>query len=376
MKYVPCPEAARGLSREKERQLIQKAQFEDQQAYKELLDEHDRCIKRVTIRFGCQGVETKELVQVGQIGFVKGVYRFDLSKEYRLWTYARYWVGNLIIGRCAKEYGFSEKARKAYRSIKDAWEQLKQEVLQEPSYEEIAQRSGKSVSVVEEVLSIVNRQLSLEQIEEEGSAIPTSLLEEAGLISDPSLTEWLDFGLVMELLGSKYGPKWIVLHLLQNQLGNSWEEIIDFLTTPTPAEEQTWPQLCDEWNLPSEISRDWSKVCGLFKSRKSNTLLQWYHRKRRTIEKIIPRYMTKSLIVLLLREEVDHEWSQMAQLLVEPETETMTNQWKQLCQQNSFSTQIPHDWPAVCELFETQPPATLDEAGLKKCYFHYVSLSG
>ena len=69
-------------------ELICQSQEGDKAAREELIKENMGLIRHVVKRFLGRGVEAEDLFQIGAIGLVKAVDRFDLSFGVRFSTYA------------------------------------------------------------------------------------------------------------------------------------------------------------------------------------------------------------------------------------------------------------------------------------------------
>ncbi len=73
---------------ERTEELIQRSQEGDKEAREILIEENMGLIHHVVKRFLGRGVEAEDLFQIGAIGLVKAVDRFDLSFGVRFSTYA------------------------------------------------------------------------------------------------------------------------------------------------------------------------------------------------------------------------------------------------------------------------------------------------
>ena len=69
-------------------ELIRRSQEGDKEAREILIEENMGLIHHVVKRFLGRGVEAEDLFQIGAIGLVKAVDRFDLSFGVRFSTYA------------------------------------------------------------------------------------------------------------------------------------------------------------------------------------------------------------------------------------------------------------------------------------------------
>ena len=69
-------------------ELIKKAQKGDKQALEELINLNNGLIWSIVKRFLGRGHESEDLYQIGCMGFIKSVQRFNLELEFKLSTFA------------------------------------------------------------------------------------------------------------------------------------------------------------------------------------------------------------------------------------------------------------------------------------------------
>ncbi|MGN7476540.1 SigF/SigG family RNA polymerase sporulation sigma factor [Solibacillus silvestris] len=70
------------------RELIAKSQAGDQVARKTMIEGNTRLVWSIVQRFASRGVELEDLFQIGCIGLMKSIDKFDLSYEVKFSTYA------------------------------------------------------------------------------------------------------------------------------------------------------------------------------------------------------------------------------------------------------------------------------------------------
>ena len=93
---------------------IEKAQNGDKEEMTKLLEDNNGLIWSIVRRFSGRGYEIEDLYQIGSIGFIKAIQRFDTSFEVRLSTYAvPYILGEI------KRYIRDNGPIKVSRSIKE-----------------------------------------------------------------------------------------------------------------------------------------------------------------------------------------------------------------------------------------------------------------
>ena len=73
---------------ENDMKIIEKAQNGSKEDMTKLLEENNGLIWSIVRRFSGRGYEIEDLYQIGSIGFIKAIQRFDTSFEVRLSTYA------------------------------------------------------------------------------------------------------------------------------------------------------------------------------------------------------------------------------------------------------------------------------------------------
>lgn len=126
--------------------LIDRAHQGDKEARDQLVLDNMGLIWSIVRRFQGRGSEMEDLFQIGSIGLLKAIDKFDLSYEVRFSTYAVPMItgeikrflrddGMIKVSRSLKEMGIKARA---------AREALTYSLGREPTVEEIAQKIGAS----------------------------------------------------------------------------------------------------------------------------------------------------------------------------------------------------------------------------------------
>ena len=93
---------------------IRKAQTGNKQEMEKLIEQNNGLIWSIVKRFNGRGYELEDLYQIGCLGFIKSIQRFDVSFEVKLSTYAvPYMIGEI------KRYLRDDGPVKVSRSIKE-----------------------------------------------------------------------------------------------------------------------------------------------------------------------------------------------------------------------------------------------------------------
>ena len=127
-------------------ELIRLAQEGNAEAREQVIVDNIALVWSVVKRFTGRGYEAEDLFQIGSIGLMKAVDRFDTSYEVKLSTYAV----PMIIGeikRFIRDDGIVKISRGIKENgwhIKQAAGKLSQQMNREPTIEEIASETGLS----------------------------------------------------------------------------------------------------------------------------------------------------------------------------------------------------------------------------------------
>ena len=88
--------AARVLGEKEEKQIIRKAQAGDIRAREEIIKCNLKLVVKIAKRYEYFGVPLIDLIEEGNIGLMKAVEKFKISKGFRFSTYATWWIKQSI----------------------------------------------------------------------------------------------------------------------------------------------------------------------------------------------------------------------------------------------------------------------------------------
>ena len=80
-KYVPVP-------KEDTYELIRKAQEGDEEAKALIIEQNTGLVKKIALKFLSSEYETDDLIQIGYMGLLKAVYKFEPEYDVMFSTYA------------------------------------------------------------------------------------------------------------------------------------------------------------------------------------------------------------------------------------------------------------------------------------------------
>lgn len=191
------------LSHEETLELIQKVQNGDEEAKALLISSNLGLVRSVIGKFSNIGYERDDLFQLGSIGLIKAIYKFDSSYNVKFSTYAV----PMILGEI-KRYLRDDGMVKVSRSLKQLavkikmqGEMLSKKLGREPTIEELAQQIGVEK---EEIVMAIESNFSVEYLqgvihEEEGS--PIHLIDKISQKGETEEEKVVDNILLKEVLG-------------------------------------------------------------------------------------------------------------------------------------------------------------------------------
>ncbi|WP_297991391.1 RNA polymerase sporulation sigma factor SigF [Anoxybacillus sp.] len=147
------------------KQLIRRSQQGDQQARDEIIEKNMRLVWSVVQRFLNRGYEPEDLFQIGCIGLMKSVDKFDLSYDVKFSTYAV----PMILGEIQR-FIRDDGSVKVSRSLKEIGNKIRK------AKDELSKRNGRvpTVNEIAEFLHIAPEDVVLAQ---EAIRSPTSIHE-------------------------------------------------------------------------------------------------------------------------------------------------------------------------------------------------------
>jgi RNA polymerase sigma factor (sigma-70 family) len=188
-----------------ERSLAIKIGQGDEAARARMIESNLRLVVKIAKRYMNRGLPFLDLIEEGNVGLIKAVERFKISKECRFSTYATWWIRQSI------ERGLVNQSRTIRLPVHVSDEiskcmKISRELLQtlnrDPKPEEVAAAMDVDVAHVRKLLTLVKKTYSIEHplgdnndyslidtIEDSKAIDPSTLIEELNKFTH--VTEWL-----------------------------------------------------------------------------------------------------------------------------------------------------------------------------------------
>ena len=126
-----------------------------QQSREDQLIKHAPLVKRVVARIAARfppGVDYEELEQVGMIGLLDAVDKFDLTRDVQFKTYAEFRIKGAILDELRSMDWVPRSVRAATNEWGTAWRKQTFELGREPSDQEMAEQMGKNMDEYHEFI--------------------------------------------------------------------------------------------------------------------------------------------------------------------------------------------------------------------------------
>ncbi len=194
------------LTPEEEKALARRVDMGDKAARDKMIESNLRLVVKIAKRYINRGLPFIDLIEEGNIGLIKAVERFKLSKECRFSTYATWWIRQSIERALVNQ---SRIIRLPVHVSDDINRMLKvtrilvQELNREPSIKEVAAQLEVNPSYVRRLMVLLKKTYSIEMpmgensdyylidtIEDTSNLSPATLLEDINKYE--LVSEWLD----------------------------------------------------------------------------------------------------------------------------------------------------------------------------------------
>ena len=153
------------LSAEEEFEIGKKVLEGDQNAQQVLIKSNLRLVVSVAKKYSNIGINFEDLLQEGNLGLIKAVDKYDITKGFKFSTYATWWIRQAIT-RAISDYSriirVPVHANEKINAMKKFEKKFNSEHGRNPSYKEISEALGYTEEKIKEYKKAVQEVLSLD----------------------------------------------------------------------------------------------------------------------------------------------------------------------------------------------------------------------
>jgi len=195
------------LTAEEERALARRIDDGDMAARDLMIESNLRLVVKIAKRYMNRGLPFLDLIEEGNLGLIKAVERFKLSKECRFSTYATWWIRQSIERALVNQ---SRTIRLPVHVSDDINKLIKisRELVRvynrEPQVAEVAEAMGVEPAYVRRLMVLLKKTYSIEHPMGENSDYSLiDTIEDSTVVNPLELAEWLNkYQLIADLLAT------------------------------------------------------------------------------------------------------------------------------------------------------------------------------
>jgi RNA polymerase primary sigma factor len=184
------------LTAEEERALARRIDLGDMAARNLMIESNLRLVVKIAKRYMNRGLPFLDLIEEGNLGLIKAVERFKLSKECRFSTYATWWIRQSIeraLVNQSRTIRLPVHVSDDINRLVKVTRNLLHEQNREPHVKEVADAMGVDSSYVRRLMILLKRTYSFEHpMGENNDYSLMDTIEDTSSVNPAELSEWLN----------------------------------------------------------------------------------------------------------------------------------------------------------------------------------------
>ncbi|MBW2452385.1 MAG: sigma-70 family RNA polymerase sigma factor, partial [Deltaproteobacteria bacterium] len=194
--YLKDIQKTKLLTAEEERELARRIANGEMSARDKMIESNLRLVVKIAKRYMNRGLPFLYLIEEGNLGLIKAVERFKLSKECRFSTYATWWIRQSIERALVNQsrtirlpVHVSDDINKFIKITRE----LVNELNREPQVKEVADAMGVETAYVRRLMVLLRKTYSIEHpMGENNDYSLIDTIEDSSAINPSELSEWLN----------------------------------------------------------------------------------------------------------------------------------------------------------------------------------------
>jgi len=193
------------LTAKEEKELARRMELGDKAARDRMITSNLRLVVSIAKRYINRGLPFLDLIEEGNIGLIKAVGRFEVSRGFRFSTYATWWIRQTIersLMNQAHTIRLPVHVAEEVRRMNKASLAFYKRMNREPTLMELADSLDVDVDHVRKLRTLTRKTFSLDQpMGESGDFFLSDTIEDTSVISPPDRIEGVDsYQLVADLM--------------------------------------------------------------------------------------------------------------------------------------------------------------------------------
>ena len=182
------------LTAEQERELALRIDQGDMAARDRMIESNLRLVVKIAKRYMNRGLPFLDLIEEGNLGLIKAVERFKLSKECRFSTYATWWIRQSIeraLVNQSRTIRLPVHVSDDINRLVKVTRNLQQQYNREPHVKEVAEAMGVDPAYVRRLMVLLKKTYSFEHPMGENSDYSLiDTIEDTTSVNPEDLAEW------------------------------------------------------------------------------------------------------------------------------------------------------------------------------------------